>query len=821
MASPKKTSAEYEILDRLVDAFEEDGPHDVTTKKDELRLLAQAVKALEGEYAVLRATIQKELKTLSKSRLVEVQKILDLYEDDDIEMTTDAFLRALDSMTPSYAQSVGENADGKRYEKLRIALAPLFLVKRQDIYLPTWWRRLSKKVPNVTKHVKEYGPHLVQFLLYCILAAAKFGYLSAPALAAFATDIYFKCSALSPDWSAEGVAADLIMKTAFGSSNSCYLALQTFCVWVSSYDTRLMRNPIKIVVSSMQDICGQLGFWDSLATFKKQRQERKDLVEDLVTEVNKMNHLTDKEKEEVISALRWKAEYGLDSKNSGHRRLQGSDVKDKQSLVDYALPPNHPARKGLMEKHNIDVRRSWGWGWGSEDALIRSAEEPGPEYTQPQSAEPAFTQQPGPEHARPILSRTELAEELRSLVKQRDLPKFDIARVLEHLGDTGPWGPNSKDRRHDDYVAMIKYALPPITYNPRQYSATNLRNQNLLIKKYRDLKDGAMVHDRTWQNFGMTANPYRVTSWVDDAYLLDRGVDPWGGKGTTPNRDRKKSSYSPMPPRRNSKKELLDKLQECMCEAEVDYKALHQKVTRKMKTLAPAVHKKLWKLLQPTAEERSPSLLTTALFEYVQSMCAAAVARSGRRMDGERHEALRTLLGFSMISCLPPKARPATVKKVATIAPKIMEEIEDYGTNLMRQFMATVLESAHVYPSTIAKMLASFSSLCLEDVSNTSLCLMSAKFICMTMGDVDDTKLNLVQFVVTRQLKLLCSNILGSDFNHTTRQKKSPKHVLVDLIHTSKELTMKEKDQLVANLGGIDILTEMNYKSEDYYSSNY
>lgn len=699
MASPKKPSTEYEILDRLVDAFEANGPHDVTTKKDEVRLLAQAVKALEGEYAVLRATIQKELKTLSKSRLVEVQKILDLHEDDDIEMTTDAFLRALDSMTPSYAQSVGENADGKQYEKLRITLAPLFLVKTQDIYLPTWWRRFSKKVPNVTKRIKEYGPHLVQFLLYCILAAAKFGYLSAPALTAFATDIFFKCSALSPDWSLEGVAADLIMKNTLGSSNMCYLALQTFCTWVSEYDTRLYKTHEKIVIEAMQYICGKFGFWDSLATFKKQIQERKDLVEDLVVEVNRMDHLNDEKKEGVIASLRWKAEWGLDSKNSGHRRLQGSVVKDKQSLVDDALPADHPKRIEIMKRHNLPVSNSWGgWGWGSEDALIRSAEEPGPAYTQP----------------------------------KRIMKKHNI------------------------------------------------------------------------DNLPMTGNPYRVTSWVDEA-----GYAGW-----------KKSHYSTMP-RRNPKKELLDKLQECMCEAEVDYKALHRKVTRKVKTLAPAVHGKLWKLLQPTAEERSPSLLTTALFEYVQSVCATVVARSGRRMDGKKHEALRTLLGFSLISCLPPKARPATVKKVATIAPKIMEEIEDYGTNLLRQFMATVLESAHVYPSTIAKMLSSFSSLCLEDVSNTSLCLMSAKFICMTMGDVDDTKLNLVQFVVTRQLKLLCSNILGSDFNHTTRQKKSPKHVLVDLIHTSTELTMKEKDQLVANLGGIDILTEMNYKSEDYYSSNY
>jgi len=794
MASPKKTSTEYEILDRLVDAFEANGPHDVTTKKDEVRLLAQAVKALEGEYAVLRATIQKELKTLSKSRLVEVQKILDLYEDDDIETTTDAFLRALDSMTPSYAQSVGENADGKQYEKLRIALAPLFLVKTQDIYLPTWWRRFSKKVPNVTKRIKEYGPHLVQFLLYCILAAAKFGYLSAPALTAFATDIFFKCSALSPDWSAEGVAAHLIMKNTFGSSNTCYVALQTFCTWVSKYDTRLYKTHEKIVIEAMQYICGKFGFWDSLATFKKQIQERKDLVEDLVVEVNRMDHLNDEKKGGVIASLRWKAEWGLDSKNSGHRHLQGSVVKDKQSLVDDALPADHPKRIEIMKRHNLPVSNSWrGWGWGSEDALIRSAEEPGPASTQLQIA--------GPEHTQPSLSRTALAEELRVLVKERHLPAKEEALVLKVLSRS-----SNRFNRVTPYVDEA-YLLD------QKVDTTNFGKGTTPNREY--LK-AAPKADRLAKKH--PEYEYGPQWGMDEAYLLDQKVDTTNfGKGTTPNREYlkaapKKSYHSPMPPRRNTKKELLDKLQECMCEAEVDYKALHKKVTRKMKTLAPAVHEKLWKLLKPTAEEKSPSLLTTALFEYVQSVCATVVARSGRRMDGERHEALRTLLGFSLISCLPPKARPATVKKVAAISPKIMEEIEDYGTNLLRQFMETVLESAHVYPSTIAKMLASFSSLCLEDVSNTSLCLMSAKFICMTMGDVDDTKLNLVQFVVTRQLKLLCSNILGSDFNHTTRQKKSPKYVLVDLIRTSKELTMKEKDQLVANLGGIDIITDITYQ---------
>jgi hypothetical protein len=91
----------------------------------------------------------------------------------------------------------------------------------------------------------------------------------------------------------------------------------------------------------------------------------------------------------------------------------------------------------------------------------------------------------------------------------------------------------------------------------------------------------------------------------------------------------------------------------------------------------------------------------------------------------------------------------------------------------------------------------------------------------MYLCDLDDTKLNLVQFVVTRQLKGTCFTIMGKDCTrNTTRQKKSAKHIMVDLIRTSKELTMKEKDHLQDRLGGIDPWTDLTYPDihEDFWN---
>lgn len=268
-----------------------------------------------------------------------------------------------------------------------------------------------------------------------------------------------------------------------------------------------------------------------------------------------------------------------------------------------------------------------------------------------------------------------------------------------------------------------------------------------------------------------------------------------------------------MSSRQPRKKELLlEKLQECLCDANADYTTLHKAVTRKMKALKPAVQDEIWKVLKPRAKDRSPSALTTALFEHIQKWCAGIVTRNGRRIGGAKHEALRSLLGTSFLACTPSTKRPASIRKVEKISPEVVAEIEDYGTNLLKHFMEAVLQSAHVYPSTTAKMLASFSSACLEDVTDTSLCFLSAKFICLYLCDLDDTKLNLVQFVATRQLKGVCFGILGKNCNrNTTRQKKSAKYILVDLIRTSKELNMEEKDNLVAQLGGIDFVTDITY----------
>lgn len=277
-----------------------------------------------------------------------------------------------------------------------------------------------------------------------------------------------------------------------------------------------------------------------------------------------------------------------------------------------------------------------------------------------------------------------------------------------------------------------------------------------------------------------------------------------------------------MPSRQpKGKKLLLEKLQECLCDAKADYTALHVAVTRKIKALKPAVQDEIWKVLKPRAKDRSPSALTTALFGHIQKWCAQLVTRSGRRIGGEKNEALRGLLGTSFLACIPPTKRPVPIIKVEKISPEVVAEIEDYGTNMLKHFMDAVLQSAHVYPPTTAKMLASFSSACLEDAINTSLCFLSAKFICLYLCDLDDTKLNLVQFVVTRQLKGTCFTILGKDCTrNTTRQKKSAKHILVDLIRTSKELTMKEKDHLQDRLGGIDVWTDLTYPDihEDFWN---
>lgn len=368
-----KLSSEYEVLERLVLAFQENAPLKNTTKKDQLAILAQGVRALEGEYDVLRAKVKMEIDKVDKKTLYQVQRSLDLSPDANTDTTVDALLGTLDSLSSRHLEAkLGKGAHAKRYEKLRIGLAPFFLVQKdQDILLPIQWIPLQKYLPGFKRLVLDKGVPTIKFLLFLALKVAYKSGRATPYLLAMVHQAYQFCLKISPDLSPLSLATAVSggamsastavlaggVTKALGSDNLCYNAVQGICVGVSMFDTRVLSMRYKIFVVPMQEICRQLGFWDSLQTFKRQIDERKAVADDVIAELKKDPKITDKERNDQIAAVKRRAEWGLvdaDIKihNEGHRRLRGKVAQDKARIVD-GLRPDHPARSWIMKKHNI------------------------------------------------------------------------------------------------------------------------------------------------------------------------------------------------------------------------------------------------------------------------------------------------------------------------------------------------------------------------------------------------------------------------------------------------------------------------------------
>lgn len=360
-----KTTSEYEVLERLVLAFQENAPIKNTTKKDQIRILAQGVRALEGEYDILRAKIKMEIDKVDKKTLGQVQRTLDLFPDANTDTTVDAVLSTLDSMSSRHLEAkLGKNAHDKRYEKLRIALAPIFLIQQDDdILLPTKWTRLRKRLPGVGRLVVGNSLSTIKFLLFLALQTIQHVGAAAPHVYHFIRTAYKFCDDISPDFSPwsmvkaaasgsmTGTTAAILGGSAkvLGSTNLCYRALEGLCAWFSAFDTRKLPLKTKIVIIPIQKLCSSAGFWDVLATFKKQIATRKDLAEDIILELKKDTQLTSGHKTRMMKELRDYAEFGFDEKNSGHRRLRGMHVKDLQKMIHKYLGPDHPELERLMK----------------------------------------------------------------------------------------------------------------------------------------------------------------------------------------------------------------------------------------------------------------------------------------------------------------------------------------------------------------------------------------------------------------------------------------------------------------------------------------
>lgn len=243
------------------------------------------------------------------------------------------------------------------------------------------------------------------------------------------------------------------------------------------------------------------------------------------------------------------------------------------------------------------------------------------------------------------------------------------------------------------------------------------------------------------------------------------------------------------------------------------YTNLETTILAEMKRLDETDRRALWKTLNPRKRKApdviSPTELQHALLSYVKSRCPKL--EKGLRSSPLETDKLQTVLGTTTVFL---SKSPKWKQTMQQTAPSSVDAIERTGSMFLQEFMTTVLESAHLFPRTIAKLMAAVSESCLSGPTqkhHEAYCQLASRFLCLIISDLDQGALNMVQYIVVRQLKRFCVVLgSGSRGRRWVRQFPSFKHALVDMIRTSR-LSLKEKDRLVAILGGIGVWTDLTY----------